>query len=99
MLAPPAHLAARHAARGVGTDPDNNKKTDFDIIDTYQLFWRWFRIYLFMLSGVLRPKRRHCGVYLGTFAEFATKINAVSTQDDISKWVYSFVVARVWKAF
>ena len=57
----------------------------------------WFRVYLYILSaGVLRPKRRHCGVYLGTLAEFATiKINVVSTQDDISKLVYSFVVARV----
>ena len=33
--------------------------------------------------GVLRPKCRHCGVYLGMLAEFSTKIHVISTQDDI----------------
>ena len=40
----------------------------------------WFRIYLDILSGVLRPKRDDIVEYiLGILAEFATKINVVST--------------------
>ena len=61
----------------------------------------------YILSGVLRPKRRQCGIYLGISAEFATKGGVCDQnkcsfppQDDLSKLVYSFFfpVARVWEA-
>ena len=57
-------------------------------ISIYQRSGGFVFIYLYVLYGVLRPECQHCGVYLGILAEFATKINVVSTQVDISKLVY-----------